>query len=149
MDTNLTVTSFNSTLTTIVSSTLSTTSSLSINDTIFKIISQILNGTDLYQYQVADLIEPEKFAASKIHVVTWTISVLSYLLAIPIAIRMVRSRAYLNITDYFSGHIVLCAFIAWIPAFIQLLYNWFETFTLRLCRLHFVILSTNETVSLQ
>ncbi|CAF1406890.1 unnamed protein product [Adineta steineri] len=61
---------------------------------------------------------------------------------------MFYSRAYKNIIDYFSGQVILCAFIAWIPALILLLHHWFDIFTLRLCRFHYVILSTNETVPL-
>jgi len=125
------------------------TSSISTNESLFLLIAKLLNGTDLYKHQVADLIEPEKYSVNGIHAVIWTFTILTYLLAIPIIIRMFRSRAYLNLIDYFSGQIILCAFIAWIPALILLLHHWFDIFTLRLCRFHYVILSTNETVNYQ
>ena len=115
------------------------------NDTIFNLISQLLNHSQ-YDHQMADLIEPERNAAFSVHLLIWVMSIVTYLLAIPVAVRMYRSRAYLNVVDYFSAHIVLCAFIAWIPAFILLLHQWFNVFTLRLCRLHYVLLSSNETV---
>jgi hypothetical protein len=123
------------------------TNSVSTNDSIFMLITKLLNGTDLYKHQVADLIEPEKYSVSGVHTVIWTFTILTYLLAIPIVLRMFRARAYLNVVDYFSAQIILCAFIAWIPALILLLHHWFDIFTLRLCRFHYVILSTNETVS--
>jgi uncharacterized protein with PQ loop repeat len=113
------------------------------------LIKKLLNGTELYQHQVADLIEPEKYSVGSAHAIIWTFSIITYLLAIPVAIRIFRSKAYLNVIDYFSFHIILCAFVAWIPAAILILNHWFQLFTLRLCRLHYVILSTNETVSLQ
>jgi len=125
------------------------TSSISTNESLFLLIAKLLNGTELYKHQVADLIEPEKYSVNGIHAVIWTFTILTYLLAIPIIIRMFRSRAYLNLIDYFSGQIILCAFIAWIPALILLLHHWFDIFTLRLCRFHYVILSTNETVNYQ
>ncbi len=126
----------------------SVSSSISENENVFYLINKILNGTDLYKHQVADLIEPEKYSVRGTHALIWTISIMTYLLAMPIAIRMVRSRSYLNVIDYYSFHIIICAFVAWIPTLILLLYHWFQLFTLRLCRLHYVILSTNETVSL-
>lgn len=135
-----------------LNSTLSTTTKLisssiiSKNESIFDLISKLLNGTELYQHQVADLMEPEKYSVTSVHVVIWMFTIFTYLLAIPLVIRMFLSRAYLNTIDYFSGHIILCAFIAWIPALILLLHQWLETFTLRLCRFHYVLLSTNETV---
>ena len=125
------------------------TNSVSTNDTIFMLITKLLNGTDLYKHQVADLIEPEKYSVTGVHTVIWTFTILTYILAIPIVLRMIRARAYLNVIDYFSAQIILCAFIAWIPALILLLHHWFDIFTLRLCRFHYVILSTNETVSLR
>ncbi len=144
------------------STTLSTTSettttsrmilsinSTSVNESLFQLIQRILNGTELYKHQVADLIEPEKYSINGVHAVIWTFTILTYLLAIPIVLRMFYSRAYKNVIDYFSGQIILCAFIAWIPALILLLHHWFDIFTSRLCRFHYVILSTNETVSIQ
>lgn len=128
--------------------TTSTSAPLSNNDTIFNIISTLLNQT-LYEHQEGDLIEPEKFSAHDVHIIIWVFTVVTYLFAIPIAARIVRTRAYLNIIDYFSFHIIICVFIAWIPALILLLYRWFPSFTLRLCRLHYVILTTNETVNLK
>jgi hypothetical protein len=125
------------------------TSSVSTNESIFFLISKLLNGTDLYKHQVADLIEPEKYSVSGVHAVIWTFTILTYIIAIPIVLRLFRSRAYLNVIDYFSIQIILCAFIAWIPALILLLHHWFDVFTLRLCRFHYVILSTNETVNFQ
>ena len=125
------------------------TNSVSTNDTIFMLITKLLNGTDLYKHQVADLIEPEKYSITGVHTVIWTFTILTYILAIPIVLRMIRARSYLNVIDYFSAQIILCAFIAWIPALILLLHHWFDIFTLRLCRFHYVILSTNETVSLR
>jgi len=125
------------------------TSSVSTNESLFLLIAKLLNGTELYKHQVADLIEPEKYSVNGVHGVIWTFTILTYILAIPIILRMFRSRAYLNIIDYFSGQIILCAFIAWIPALILLLHHWFDIFTLRLCRFHYVILSTNETVNYQ
>jgi len=118
------------------------------NESIFLLIAKLLNGTDLYKHQSADLMEPEKYSVVGVHAVIWTFTILTYLLAIPIGIRMFHSKAYLNVTDYFSIHIIICAFIAWIPAFILFLHQWFDIFTLRLCRFHYVILSTNETVKL-
>jgi hypothetical protein len=131
------------------STSSSTPIPISKNDTIFNIITALLNGTELYKHQIADLIEPEKFSVRGVHSIIWAVSILTYLLAIPVAMRMVRSKSYLNVVDYFSFHIVICAFIAWIPALILILYHWFQLFTLRFCRLHYVILSTNETVSPQ
>jgi len=151
-DSPTTTPSFTSTLTigtTTTTITTTTASLVSKNGSIFDLIKKLLNGTELYQHQVADLIEPEKYSVGSAHTIIWTFSILTYLLAIPVAIRIFRSKAYLNIIDYFSFHIVLCAFVAWIPAGILILYHWFQLFTLRLCRLHYVILSTNETVSLQ
>ena len=87
-----------------------------------------------YDHQMADLIEPEKFSAFSVHVMIWVLSIVTYLLAIPVSVRMFRSRAYRNVIDYFSAQIILCAFIAWIPAFILILHQWFNVFTLRLCR---------------
>jgi hypothetical protein len=123
------------------------TSFPSTNESIYSLIAKLLNGTELYKHQVADLIEPEKYSVAGVHAVIWGFTILTYLLAIPIIIRMFHSRSYLNVIDYFSGQIILCAFIAWIPALILLLHHWFDIFTLRLCRFHYVILSTNETVS--
>jgi hypothetical protein len=125
------------------------TSSVSTNESIFFLISKLLNGTDLYKHQSADLMEPEKYSVSGVHAVIWTFTILTYIIAIPIVLRLFRSRAYLNVIDYFSIQIILCAFIAWIPALILLLHHWFDVFTLRLCRFHYVILSTNETVNFQ
>jgi len=127
----------------------STSNLMSKNDTIFNIISNLLNGTDLYAHQIADLMEPEKYSTRTVHIIIWSMSIITYLLAIPVAIRMIRSKSYFNVIDYFSFHLILCAFIAWIPSLILILYHWFQLFTLRLCRLHYVILSTNETVSLK
>lgn len=118
----------------------------SSNESIFLLISKLLNGTDLYDHQVAGLIEPEKYSVGGVHVVIWLFTILTYLLAIPIVLRMFQSRAYTNLIDYFSIQIIFCAFIAWIPALILLLHQWFDIFTLRLCRIHYVVLSTNETV---
>ncbi len=126
----------------------STSNLMPINDTIFNIISNLLNGTDLYKHQIADLIEPEKYSTRGIHIVIWSMTIITYLLAIPVAVKMIRTKAYLNVIDYFSFHLILCAFFAWIPSLILILYHWFQLFTLRFCRLHYVILSTNETVSL-
>jgi hypothetical protein len=126
----------------------STINSISKDDSIYNLIKKYLNGSDLYKHQLADLIEPEKYSVRSIHALIWIITILTYLLAIPMAVRMVRSRAYLNIIDYFSFHLIICAFIAWIPTLIFLIYYWFKLFTLKFCRLHYVILSTNETVSL-
>lgn len=125
---------------------LSTTSSLNVNESIFLLIAKLLNGTDLYKHQAADLMEPEKYSVAGVHAVIWSFTILTYLLAIPIIVRMFHSKAYLNVIDYFSIHIIICAFIAWIPALILLLHHWFDIFTLRLCRFHYIILSTNETV---
>jgi hypothetical protein len=122
------------------------TSPLIANESLFILIAKLLNGTELYKHQVADLIEPEKYSVNGIHAIVWTFTILTYLLAIPIVLRMFLSRAYLNTIDYFSSQIILCAFIAWIPSLILLLHHWFEIFTLRLCRFHYVVLSTNETV---
>jgi len=153
MDALTTTPPFNSTLiietTTITTTTTTTASLVSKDGSIFDLIKKLLNGTELYQHQVADLIEPEKYSVGSAHAIIWTFSILTYLLAIPVAIRIFRSKAYLNVIDYFSFHIILCAFVAWIPAAILILNHWFQLFTLRLCRLHYVILSTNETVSLQ
>jgi uncharacterized protein with PQ loop repeat len=150
-DSPTTTPSFTSTLTiTTTTTTITTTASLISKDgSIFDLIKKLLNGTELYQHQVADLIEPEKYSVGSAHAIIWTFSIVTYLLAIPVAIRIFRSKAYLNVIDYFSFHIILCAFVAWIPAAILILNHWFQLFTLRLCRLHYVILSTNETVSLQ
>jgi hypothetical protein len=115
------------------------------NGSIFDQIFHILNYTQ-YDHQMADLMEPEKYSAFGVHVMIWLLSIVTYILAIPVSVRMFRSRAYLNVIDYFSAHIILCAFIAWIPAFILILHQWFNVFTLRLCRLHYVLLSSNETV---
>jgi hypothetical protein len=125
------------------------TNPVSANESLFLLIAKLLNGTELYKHQVADLIEPEKYSVNGVHAVIWTFTILTYLLAIPIVLRIFHSRAYLNVIDYFSAQIILCAFIAWIPALILLLHHWFDIFTLRLCRFHYVILSTNETVSRQ
>jgi hypothetical protein len=143
---NSSTTLLSSLTSTIMPTTIS--NSISVNDSIFNLINKILNGTDLYEHQIADLIEPEKYSVRGTHALIWTISIMTYLLAIPIAIRIVRSRSYLNVIDYYSFHIIICAFVAWIPTLILLLYHWFQLFTLRLCRLHYVILFTNETVSL-
>ncbi|CAF1176517.1 unnamed protein product [Adineta ricciae] len=122
--------------------------STTTNESIYQLIARMLNGTELYKYQVADLIEPEKYSVNGVHTVIWTFTILTYLLAIPIVLRMFYTRAYKNAIDFFSGQIILCAFVAWIPALILLLHHWFDIFTLRLCRFHYVILSTNETVPL-
>jgi hypothetical protein len=132
-----------------LSSSTSTPSLIPNNDTMFNIIRKLLNGTDLYKHQVADLIEPEKYSVGGAHAIIWIMSIITYLVAIPISARIIRSKSYLNVIDYFSFHLIICAFIAWIPSLILLLYHWFQLFTLRLCRLHYVILSTNETVSFQ
>ncbi|CAF1685643.1 unnamed protein product [Rotaria magnacalcarata] len=124
------------------------TISLSTNETLYQLIKRLLNGTDLYKHQIADLIEPEKYSITSVHIVIWTFTILTYLLAIPLVVRMFRSGTYSNAIDYFSTQIILCAFIAWIPALILLLHNWFGIFTARLCRFHYVILSTNEAVPL-
>ncbi|CAF0961693.1 unnamed protein product [Rotaria magnacalcarata] len=125
----------------------SITKSVSNNDTVFNIITDYLNAS-LYEHQEGSLLEPEKFSAHDVHIIIWTLTIFTYILAIPIVVRLVRTRAYVNVIDYFSFHIILCAFIAWIPSLLLLLYVWFQLFTLRLCRLHYVILSTNETVPL-
>ena len=117
-----------------------------MNESLFLLIAKLLNGTELYKHQVADLIEPEKYSINGIHAVIWVLTILTYLLAMPVVLRMVLSRAYENLIDYFSCQIILCAFIAWIPALILLLHHWLEIFTSSLCRFHYVILSTNETV---
>ena len=122
-------------------------SSSSLNESLFLLITKLLNGSELYKHQAADLIEPEKYSINAIHAVIWTFTILTYLLAMPVVLRMFVSRAYENLIDYFSCQIILCAFIAWIPALILLLHHWFEIFTSSLCRFHYVILSTNETVS--
>lgn len=122
-------------------------SSILPNETIFNIITRLLNGTKLYTHQTADLMEPEKYSILSVHMIIWTFTIVTYILAIPISVRIFRSNAYLNVVDYFSFHIILCSFIAWIPSLILLLYHWFQLFTLKFCRFHYVILSTNETVS--
>lgn len=121
---------------------------ISINESIYHIITRLLNGTDLYKHQSADLIEIERFSLRGIHALVWTLCVLTYLLAIPVAIRIVRSKSYLHVSDYFSLHIVICAFIAWIPSLLSVLHQWFESFVLRFCRLHYAILQTDQTVPL-
>ena len=126
--------------------TSSLSSSPSSNESIFVLISKLLNGTDLYEHQMAGLIEPEKYSVTSVHAVIWLFTILTYILAIPIVLRMFHSRAYTNLIDYFSIQIIFCAFIAWIPALILLLHQWFDIFTLRLCQVHYVVLSTNETV---
>ncbi|UJR24946.1 hypothetical protein I4U23_006310 [Adineta vaga] len=141
-----TATTTTTTTTTTISTTTATTYLIAKNETIFNLIAKLLNGSDLYKHQVADLIEPEKYSVTGVHIIIWTFCLLTYILAIPIAIRFIRSRAYLNPNDYFSLHIIFCAFIAWIPSLILILYYWFNVFTVRLCRLHYVILSANETV---
>ena len=144
----MSTTTTNTTTTTIATTTTTTTAAGSTlkNDTIFDVLSRLLNVSKLYEHQDADLLEPEKYSLTGIHIVIWTFCILTYVLAIPIAIRFIRTRAYLNPIDYFSLHIVLCAFFAWIPSLILILYYWFGIFTVKLCRLHYVILSTNETV---
>ncbi len=82
-----------------------------------------------------------------IHFVIWSLTILTYILAIPIAVRIVKSKAYLNPIDYFSFHIVLCAFLAWVPTLILIIHHWYQSLSLQICRLHYVLLSTNETVS--
>ncbi|CAF1372160.1 unnamed protein product [Rotaria sordida] len=141
-------TKISSTISITTSTTTSTTAPTTIfsDDAIFHIITKFLNGTKLYKHQETDLIEPENYPARNIHIIIWIFTIITYVLAIPIAIRLIRTKAYLNIIDYFSFHIILCSFIAWIPSLIFILYNWFQIFTLRLCRLHYVILSTNLTV---
>ncbi|CAM4924658.1 unnamed protein product [Rotaria socialis] len=124
------------------------TISLSTNETLYQLIKRLLNETDLYKHQIADLIEPEKYSITSVHIVIWTFTILTYLLAIPLVVRMFHSGTYSNVIDYFSTQIILCAFIAWIPALILLLHNWFGIFTARLCCFHYVILSTNEAVPL-
>ena len=141
-----------SSLTTLISSTTliaSTINVISNNESDYDSITKLRNGSELYKHQIADLIEPERNSVRGIHALIWTVTFLTYLLAIPMAVRMVRSRAYLNVIDYFSLHLIICAFIAWIPTLIFLLYYWFKLFTLKFCRLHYVILSTNETVSVR
>ena len=128
---------------------ISTSHLIPKNGTIFNFITNLLNRTQLYEHQIGDFLEPEKYSARGVHIIIWTFSILTYVLAIPIALRMFRFRAQLKMVDYFSFHIILCAFIAWIPSLILLLYHWFQLFTLKLCRLHYVILETNETVSHQ
>ena len=139
-------TTFSSTVgtTTLLSTT---TRTFSKNDTIYDIIKTYLNLSELYQHQVADLMEPEKIPLRGIHILIWVLTALTYLLAIPVVVRMVRSKFYQNLTDYFSFHIIMCAFIAWIPTLIFIFYYWSQLLTLKLCRLHYVVLSTNETVS--
>lgn len=120
------------------------------NLSVFEFIANLIgNKTKLYEHQAAELLEPEKYSTGSAHLMIWVFSIITYLLAIPVAVRMFRSKAYTNVIDYFSAHLVLCAFIAWIPALILLLHHWFSIFTTRFCRLHYVILSTNETVSLK
>jgi hypothetical protein len=132
--------------TTSIDSLLTTQLFVPVNGSIFDIIAQLTNGTGLYSHQSGNLIEPEKYSAVGAHLVIWISSIVTYLLAIPVSIRLFRSRAYSNVIDYFTAHILLCAFIAWIPALILLLHHWFEIFTLRFCYLHYVLLLTNETV---
>ncbi|CAF1458717.1 unnamed protein product [Adineta steineri] len=137
--------------TTLVTKLVETTTSnlISERENLFKKISQLINnGTELYKHQIADLIEPEKYNVRSAHIIIWVFCIITYLLAIPICVRFIRSKAYLNPIDYFSFQIILCAFFAWIPSLILILYYWFQVFSLRLCRLHYVILSTNETVPL-
>lgn len=122
-----------------------TTNKSNLSD--YDIIKAAFNLTDLYVHQNADFIEATHFSVRGVHALIWTITILTYLVAIPMVTRMVRSKFYQNIIDYFSFHLIICAFIAWIPTLIFLLYYWSQVFTLRLCRLHYVILSTNETVS--
>ena len=110
-------------------------------------VSLLANKTKPYEHQAAELLEPERLSANNVHLMIWFFSIITYILAIPVAVRMFRSKAYSNVIDYFSAHLVFCAFIAWIPALILLLHHWFNIFTSRFCRLHYVILSTNETVS--
>ena len=138
-----------------INSTISTTTTTAPwptynwkNLTDYDRIKAAFNLTDLYAHQNADLIEPIHFSVRGIHALIWTITILTYLIAIPMVTRMIRSKFYQNIIDYFSFHLIICAFIAWIPTLIFLFYYWSQVFTLRLCRLHYVILSTNETVSL-
>jgi len=121
---------------------------LSSNDSLFNIITKLLNGTDLYKHQSADLIEVERFPLRGIHILIWTLCIITYLLAIPVATRIIRSKSYLNVSDYFSLHIVICAFVAWIPSLLSILHQRFESFVLRFCRLHYAILQTNQTVPL-
>ncbi|CAF0833270.1 unnamed protein product, partial [Didymodactylos carnosus] len=115
------------------------------NTSLFDNITEFLNKTS-YNYQVGDLLEPERFSAFHVHLIIWTFSVLTYLLCIPLTIHFYRTRAYLNTVDYFSLQIFLCCFIAWIPAFILLIHHWLQKSTLKFCRFHYVLLSTNETV---
>ncbi|CAF1637783.1 unnamed protein product, partial [Didymodactylos carnosus] len=115
------------------------------NSSLFYFITELLNKT--YKYQIGDLLEPERFSVAHVHLIIWTFTVLTYLLCIPLTIHFFRERIYSNIVDYFSIQILLCCFIAWIPAFILLIYHWFQKYILRLCRFHYIILSTNETVS--
>ena len=132
---------------TILTTISSTTSDLILkNDTEFNLI-RLITGRDLYEHQIADLIEPIKYSVGGVHAVIWIMTIITYIIAIPIIVRLVRTKSYLNVIDYFSFHLIICAFVAWIPALILLLYHRFQTFTLKLCRLHYVILSTNETVS--
>ncbi|CAF1274430.1 unnamed protein product [Rotaria sordida] len=142
-------TTISSTISITTSTTTSTTTApttILSDDAVFHMITKFLNGTKLYSHQETDLIEPENYPARNIHIIIWIFTIITYVLAIPLAIRLIRTKAYLNIIDYFSFHIILCSFIAWIPSLIAILYNWFQIFTLRLCRLHYVILSTNLTV---
>jgi hypothetical protein len=80
-----------------------TTTTLLSNDTVFGMISLLLNRSQLYTHQVADLIEPEKYSVNGVHTLIWAMTILTYLLAIPLALRMFRSHAYLNTIDYFSS----------------------------------------------
>jgi hypothetical protein len=140
----------NSTLITTLTSTLRTTSTIDlapVNGSIFRLISNLFNVSELYKHQVADLLEPEKVSIRHIHFIIWSFSILTYLVAIPVGVRLIKTKAYLNVIEYFSFHIVLCAFLAWIPNLIFILHFWFQSVSIRVCRLHYTILSTNETVS--
>ena len=101
MSNHSTTLSSNSTLTIIDTSTASPPLK---NDDTFNIITNLLNGSDLYEHQMADLMEPEKFAVRSVHITMWAFTIITYILAIPMFLRMIRSKAYLNVMDYFSFH---------------------------------------------
>lgn len=51
-------------LTTVIRRTALSIISISINNSMYKSITKLLNGTDLYKYRVVNLIEPEKCSFS-------------------------------------------------------------------------------------
>lgn len=115
-------------------------------DDIFNLITFILNGSELYKHQYADLLEPPKYSVATLHRMIWVFTIATYIIALPVLWRMVRSKFYLNIIEYFSTHVVFCAFIAWVPALVLLIHDVSQKFALTFCRLHYILLSTNFTV---